>query len=145
MCIQWCLKALFVNWPLYLILIKSVKFVANSLFVCLVARPLTGGEMLRFWGMRSMKRTSYNHYSDNNKNFTGDINLCSFKRFTNFSTGSICWRYRLVNIKDCVQDQKSKAKSCFIGPLVQPLVGHNFISSIPPINAVLGEVPLLTF
>ena len=54
--------------------------------------------MLRFWGMRSMKRTSWNHYSDNNKNLTGDINLRSFKRFVIFSTGSICPRYRLVNI-----------------------------------------------
>ena len=78
--------------------------------------------MLRFWGMRSMKRTSWNHYSDNNKNLTGNINLCSFKCFVIYSTGSICRRYRLVNlgvnIRDCVQDQKSKAKSCFIGPLV---------------------------
>ena len=43
--------------------------------------------MLRFWGMRSLKRTSCNHYSDNNKNFTGDINLCSFKRFVIFQRG----------------------------------------------------------
>ena len=75
-----------------------IKSVANSLFVCLVARPLTGGEMLRFWGMRSMKRTSWNHYSDNSKNLTGDINLCSFKCFVIFSTGSICQRYRLGKI-----------------------------------------------
>ena len=31
---------------------------ANILFVCLVARPLSGGELLRFWGKRSMKRTT---------------------------------------------------------------------------------------
>ena len=54
--------------------------------------------MLRFWGMRSMKGTSWNHYSDNNKNLTGDINLCSFKCFVIFSTGSICRRYWLVKI-----------------------------------------------
>ena len=30
--------------------------------------------------------------------FTGGINLRSFKRFAIFSTGSICRRYRLVNI-----------------------------------------------
>ena len=59
------------------------------------ARPLTWGEILGFWGMRLMKCTFYNHYSDNNKNFTGDINLCSFKFFVIFSSGSICQRYWL--------------------------------------------------
>ena len=61
------------------------------------ARPLTWGEILGFWGMRLMKCTFYNHYSDNNnnKNFTGDINLCSFKFFVIFSSGSICQRYCL--------------------------------------------------
>ena len=36
-----------------------------------------------------MKCTLYNHYSDNNKNFTGDIDLCSFNFFVSFLTGSI--------------------------------------------------------
>ena len=31
---------------------------ANILFVCLVARPLTGGELSGFLGKRSMKRTT---------------------------------------------------------------------------------------
>ena len=34
-----------------------------------------------------MKCNLYNHYSDNNKNFTGDFNLCSFKFFVIFSSG----------------------------------------------------------
>ena len=41
-----------------------------------------------FWGMRSMERSLPNdHSSDNNKIFTGDINLCSFERFVMFQLG----------------------------------------------------------
>ena len=37
--IQWCLKALFANWLRKILKIKSVTvYVANTLFVCLVAR-----------------------------------------------------------------------------------------------------------
>ena len=50
---------------------------ACSLAICLVAGPLTWGEILGFWGMMLMK-------CDNNKNFTGDIDLCSFNFFVSF-------------------------------------------------------------
>ena len=42
--IKWCLKALFANWLNKILKIRSVTCtvnVANILFVCLVARPLT--------------------------------------------------------------------------------------------------------
>ena len=45
--------------------------------ICLVTGPLTWGEILEFWGMMLMK-------CDNNKNFTGDIDLCSFNFFVSF-------------------------------------------------------------
>ena len=92
--------------------------------------------------MRSMKRTSCNHYSDNDKNLLV-VSICVLSNVLRFFQ---LGKFNLgVNIRDCVQDQKSNAKSCFTGPLLQPSVRHNFMSSIPPTNAVLGEVPLLTF
>ena len=38
----------------------------------------------------------------------------------------------MANCRDFVYDKKCKAKSCFIGPFLQLLVGHNSISSASP-------------
>ena len=52
-------KGFICKLKIYKILIHVIKcYVANILFVCLVARPLSGGELLRFLGKRSMKRTT---------------------------------------------------------------------------------------
>ena len=60
-------------------------YAANTLFVCLVARP----GLLGFLGKRSMKKTLHNDYSYNSRNFTGDFNFCSFDWFVIFSNGSV--------------------------------------------------------
>ena len=48
------------------------------------ARPLTWGEILAFWGMKLMKCTFYNHYSDNNKNFYWWYQFVFFQIFCDF-------------------------------------------------------------
>ena len=50
----------------------------------LQAGPLTWGEILGFWGMKLMKCTFYNHYSDNNKNFYWWYQFVFFQIFCDF-------------------------------------------------------------
>ena len=98
--------------------LRVIKSVANSLFVCLVARPLTGGEMLRFWGMRSMKRILWTITVTTIRILLVILicvlsNVLWFFQLGQFVGDIGWWRFLGVNIRDCVQDQKSKAKSCF--------------------------------
>ena len=136
-----------------MLIIKRVILCSKQFILCVLSSQASDrGEMLGFFGKRSVKRTWRNDYSYKNM-ILPVISICVLSNHLWFfqlvqfvrDIGTCRWTFLGVTLRDCVQDQKSKAKSCFVGPLLQPLVRDNFISSFPTINAAFGEEPLLTF
>ena len=84
---------------------------------------------------------------NNNRNFTDfsvPWNVLWFFQLGQFVRDTGRWNFlpwliinhgrKFVHCRDSVWDKKSKAKSCFIRPLLQVLVGHNSISSTFPLQ-----------
>ena len=71
--------------------------------------------------------------------------FCDFFNWVNLSeisVGEDSWGLILGTVSKI---KNLKQRAAFIGPLLQLLLGHNFISSISATNALVRKVSLLTF